>query len=74
MNHVISDEGKITIYKSVIIENGAIIHVTNSYYGSLWFSNVFVHMNSDELFDYASDHSIYYEQVISISYILGGWE
>ena len=74
MNHIISDKGKVTIYRSVIIENDAIICVTNSYYGSPWFSNVSVHMNSDELFDYASDHDIYYEQVISISYILGGWE
>ncbi len=71
MNHIISDKGKVTIYRSVIIENDAIIHVTNGYYGSPWFSNVSVHMNSDELF---ADYGIYYKQVISISYILSGWE
>ena len=64
MNHITSDEGKVTIYGSVTIENGAIMCATNSYYGRSWFSNVSVHMNSDELFDYASDHGICYGQVI----------
>ncbi len=64
MNHITSDEGKVIIYRSVTIENGAIMHAINSYYGRPWFSNISVRMNSDELFDYASDHSICYGQVI----------
>ena len=64
MNHITSDKGKVTIYRSVTIENGAIIRATNGYYGRLWFSNVSVRMNSDKLFDYASDHGICYGQVI----------
>jgi hypothetical protein len=57
-------ESKVSIYGSVIIENGAIIRATNSYYGKPWFSNVSVRMDSDELFDYASDQGICYGQVI----------
>ena len=64
MNHITSDEGKVIIYRSVTIENGAIMCATNGYYGRPWFSNVSVRMNSDELFDYASDHGICYGQVI----------
>lgn len=60
----IADKGKVTIYRSVIIENGAIIRATNSYYGKPWFSNVSIRMDSDELFDYASDQGICYGQVI----------
>ena len=52
------------IYKSVTLENGAIIRATNKYYGKSWFSNVSVRMNSDELFDYASNEGICYGQVI----------
>jgi hypothetical protein len=60
---IITDEGKVTIYGSVIIENGAIMRATNSYYGRSWFSNVSVRMDSDELFDYTSDQGNCYEQV-----------
>lgn len=65
MNDEIStDEYKVTIYGSVIIENGAIVRATNSFHGESWFSNVAVRMNSEELFDYASDQGICYGQVI----------
>jgi hypothetical protein len=60
----IADESKATIYGSVTIENGAIIRATNNYYSKPWFSNVSVHMDSDELFDYTSDQGICYRQVI----------
>ena len=60
----IADESKVTIYRSVTIENGAIIRATNNYYGKPWFSNVSVRMDSDELFDYTSDQGICYGQVI----------
>ena len=58
------DESEVTIYGSVTLENGAIMRASNSYHGNPWFSNVSVHMNSDELFDYISDQEICYEQVI----------
>ena len=60
---IITDEGKVTIYGSVIIENGVIMRTTNSYYGRSWFSNVSVRMDSDELFDYTSDQGSCYGQV-----------
>jgi hypothetical protein len=61
----IADESKVIIYRSVTIENGAIMHATNNYYGKLWFSNVSVRIDSDELFNYTSDQGIcYYGQVI----------
>lgn len=58
------NESVIYIYKSVTLENGAIIRATNKYYDRPWFSNVSVCMNSDELFDYTSDKGICYGQVI----------
>jgi hypothetical protein len=64
-NKNIADESKVTIYGSVIIENGAIIRATSSYYGKPWFSNVSIRMDSNELFDYASDRGICYGQVIN---------
>jgi hypothetical protein len=60
----IADKSKVTIYRSVTIENSAIMHATNNYYGKLWFSSVSVCMDSDELFDYTSDQGICYGQVI----------
>ncbi|GET64361.1 hypothetical protein GLOIN_2v1762814 [Rhizophagus irregularis DAOM 181602=DAOM 197198] len=65
----IVNESQVTIYRSVIIENGAIMRATNSYYGRPWYSNVSVRMNSDELFDYASDQGICYGQVLLIAKI-----
>ncbi|GBC44827.2 hypothetical protein GLOIN_2v1783703 [Rhizophagus irregularis DAOM 181602=DAOM 197198] len=41
----------------------------NLYYGRPWYSNVSVRMNSDELFDYASDQGICYGQVLLIAKI-----
>jgi hypothetical protein len=59
------DESEVTIYGSVILENGAIMRASNNYHGKPWFSNVSVRMDSDELFDYASDEGgICYGQVI----------
>jgi hypothetical protein len=54
----------VTIYGSVIIENGAIIHAINSYHGKPWFSNISVHIDSGEIFDYDSDQGVCYGQVI----------
>ncbi|GBC29299.2 hypothetical protein GLOIN_2v1762814 [Rhizophagus irregularis DAOM 181602=DAOM 197198] len=65
----IANESQVTIYRSVIIENGAIMRATNSYYGRPWYSNVSVRMNSDELFDYAFDQGICYGQVLLIAKI-----
>ena len=60
-----SAEGsQIEIYKSVILENGAIVHATNKFHGRPWFSNIAIAMNDEELFDYSSDCGICYAQVI----------
>jgi hypothetical protein len=53
----------LTIYGSVIIENGAIICATNKYHNKSWFSDVEILMNSEELFDYKTDEGSCYGQV-----------
>ena len=58
------DESVVHIYKSVTLENGAIIRATNKYYDKPWFSNISVRINSDELFNYTSHEGICYGQVI----------
>jgi len=58
------NESVVHIYKSVTLENGAIIRATNKYYGKPWFSNISVRMNSNELFNYTSNEGICYGQVI----------
>ena len=60
----VTSESIVYIYKSVTLENGAIIRATNKYYGKPWFSNISVRMNSEELFDYTSNEGICYGQVI----------
>ncbi|RIA93981.1 hypothetical protein C1645_818632 [Glomus cerebriforme] len=66
-NHkIITGENHVSIYGSVTLENGAIMHATNSYYNKPWFSNVSVHMNSEELFEYTSNQGICYDQVLLI--------
>ena len=42
------------------MENDAIIRATSNFHGKLWFSNISIRMNSDELFDYTSDQGICY--------------
>ena len=59
-----ADDSKVIIYGSVTLENGAIMHATNSYHKRSWFSDISVRINSEELFEYASDKGICYEQVI----------
>ena len=59
-----ADDSKVIIYGSVTLENGAIMHATNSYHKRSWFSDISVRMNSEELFEYASDKGICYGQVI----------
>jgi hypothetical protein len=59
-----ADDSKVIIYGSVTLENGAIMRATNSYHKRSWFSDISVRMNSEELFEYASDKSICYGQVI----------
>ena len=58
------NESVVRLYKSVTLENGVIIRATNKYYDKPCFSNISVRMNSDELFDYASNEGICYGQVI----------
>ena len=52
---IIYKDSQVKIYGSVILENGAIIHVTSSYHSKAWFSNIFILMNSKESNDYQSD-------------------
>jgi hypothetical protein len=58
-----ADECKVTVYGSVTLENLAIVRANNKYYGKPWFSNISVRMNTDELFEYASNKGICYGQV-----------
>ena len=50
-----TDEDKVTIYGSVTLENGTIMRAISSFHNRSWFSNIFVHMNAEELFEYLSD-------------------
>jgi hypothetical protein len=59
-----ADECKITVYGSVTLENLAIARANSKYYGKPWFSNVSVRMDTNELFEYASDKGICYGQVM----------
>lgn len=61
------DESSVSVcvYKSVTLENGAIMRATSNFHNKPWFSNVSIRMNSDELFNYASDQGICYGQVIN---------
>ena len=54
----------LTIFGSVIIENGAIVRAISNYHNKPWFSNVSILMNSEELFDYKTDNGLCYGQVI----------
>src|SRR5947208_1110962 len=56
------NESNVSIYGSVTLENGAIIRATSNFHGK--FSNIYIRINSDELFDYTSSQGICYEQVI----------
>jgi hypothetical protein len=60
----IANDDKVTIYGSVTLENGAIMRANSNFHGKPWFSNVSIHMNSEELFNYQSDEGICYGQVI----------
>ena len=56
----------LTIYGSVILENGAIMRTMNKFHGKPWFSNVTIAMNSEELDEYITDEGLCYRQVILI--------
>jgi hypothetical protein len=59
-----AEDGKVTIYGSVTLENGAIMRATNSFHKKSWFSDISVRMNFEELLQYSSDQGICYGQVI----------
>jgi hypothetical protein len=61
------NNGKIKVYGTVTLDNGEIIHATNSYHGRSLFSNISIIMNNNELFEYSSDKGICYGQIISLS-------
>ncbi len=64
-----ANEDKVTIYRSVTLENGVIMRATNSFHNRSWFSNVSVRMNSEEIFEYLSDKGICYGQVLFKIYL-----
>ena len=66
----ITTADKVTIYGSVTLENGVIMRATNSFHNRSWFSNISVHMNSEEIFEYLSDEGgICYGQVFFKIYL-----
>ncbi len=50
-NITFTSKDKVIIYGLITLKNSIIIRVTNSFHNKSWFSNVFVHMNFEELFD-----------------------
>ncbi|KAF0477079.1 zn-finger domain-containing protein [Gigaspora margarita] len=52
----------VKIYSLVTIQNGLIIHATNSYYRKACYSNVAIAINFEELSEYLSDQGICYRQ------------
>ncbi|RHZ73276.1 hypothetical protein Glove_232g35 [Diversispora epigaea] len=57
----------IKIYRSVTLENCAILRTTNMFHKRPWFSNISVTMNDEELFEYQSDNGICYAQTLLIT-------
>ncbi|RHZ81979.1 hypothetical protein Glove_115g40 [Diversispora epigaea] len=57
----------IKIYRSVTLENRAILRTINMFHKRLWFSNISVTMNDEELFEYQSDNGICYAQTLLIT-------
>lgn len=53
----------LTIFGTVIIENGGIIRASNKYHNTSWFSDVSIKMNSEELCNYMTDNGICYGKV-----------
>ncbi len=52
---IIYEDSQVKIYRSVTLENNAIIYVISSYHSKAWFSNIFILINSEESNDYQSD-------------------
>ncbi|RHZ88135.1 hypothetical protein Glove_26g84 [Diversispora epigaea] len=57
----------IKIYRSVTLENRVILRTTNMFHKRLWFSNISVTMNDEELFEYQFDNGICYTQTLLIT-------
>ena len=60
----LTGETRVHIYGSVTLEDRSIMHATNSFHSSPWFSNIAISMDSEESDDYLSDQGLCYEQVI----------
>ena len=63
MNIDSSESFQIRIFGTVTLQNGAILRATNKFHNWPWFSNIAVHMDDEELFDYESDDGTCYGQV-----------
>ncbi|RHZ87318.1 hypothetical protein Glove_37g146 [Diversispora epigaea] len=57
----------IKIYRSVTLENRAILRTTNMFHKRPWFSNISVTINDEELFEYQSNNGICYAQTLLIT-------
>ncbi|RHZ52764.1 hypothetical protein Glove_457g35 [Diversispora epigaea] len=68
--NIISAEGcRIKIYSSVTLKNSAILHTKNDFHHRLWFSNIAVNINEEELSEYLSDKGNCYVQTLLITEI-----
>ena len=63
-NSDIINDALIKIYRSITLENGAIVRATSNFYNKEWFSEVAISMSSEESDDYISDQGICYGKVI----------
>jgi hypothetical protein len=53
----------LTVFGSIILENGTIIQANNKYHNTSWFSDVSIVMNFEEIFEYMTDNGICYGKV-----------
>ena len=58
-----SEGCRIKIYSSVTLKNGAILRAVNKFHNKLWFSNIAINMDIEELSNYQTDNGICYAQV-----------
>ena len=70
MNIDSSESFQIRIFGAVTLQNGAILRATNKFHNRPWFSNIAVHMDDEELFDYESDDGTCYGQVYIVTMLL----
>jgi hypothetical protein len=58
-----AEDCRIKAFGSVTLKNGNILRARNKFQKRPWFSNIAIAMNSEEIFNYASDSGTCYAQV-----------